>query len=226
MAHWRMRARPIFVRVQVAACGAAVVIAASKGRADAQVATPDVASAASTRQVPSASPPTTTGRWYGYQLLALDAASVTLMAVGGGSSSGGTAVAALGVMLWAASGPIVHGLHHQPSKSAGSFGLRLGCPLVGALAGAGIASVAIHPTEPRNTAVLPPALAGAIVGFLVGAAGGVVVDDFVLARDGIADDPKPRATPAKSSFFLAPDIVVAPQGERGARAGIGVAGMF
>jgi hypothetical protein len=207
------------------ACAATVV--ASESIAHSESSTPAEPTAPAPK--PAVIGSTSTGiRWYGYQTLALDAASVALIYGGAnsGGSSGGTALAALGVMLWVAGGPAVHGLHHQPGRSLASVGLRLGGPLAGALIGVGIGAAVPHPSEGTNTAMLPPTLVGGLVGFLLGAIGGAVVDDLALAYDTHPEGSRLPAAAPQSKSFIAPIVLMAPQPERGTGATVGFVGQF
>jgi hypothetical protein len=73
-------------------------------------------------------------RWYGWQTLSLDAASLTLGIIGvarrGEPGPSGIVLASLGVTGYALGPPLVHWFHDQSGKAATSLGLRVGVPLV------------------------------------------------------------------------------------------------
>src|SRR5277367_3419069 len=115
-------------------------IMASSSRAGAQTAEPPGAhppvgratsEAAPAPDPPSASIPTTTRSWYGYQILAADAAATALVFWGGGNNgAGATTASTLGVTLYLTDGVAVHALHHHPYKALASAGLRVGAPIL------------------------------------------------------------------------------------------------
>jgi hypothetical protein len=122
--------------------------------------------------------------WYGGQTLAVDLAALALgagarLVVGDGSWRAFPYM--LGGAAYLFGGPIVHGLHGQGGRAAGSFGMRIALPAFGALAG-----VAVHhnrqPGDPPDW--FPRE---AVDGFLIGAGVGAVVasavDAIFLARE-------------------------------------------
>jgi hypothetical protein len=84
-------------------------------------------------------------RWYGWQTLASDAASIGLIRTGfavgdrsAGSDGSLTATSGfigLGTAGYLGGAPTVHAFHHNPGRSIASVGLRLGLPLVSAIVG-------------------------------------------------------------------------------------------
>jgi hypothetical protein len=75
-------------------------------------------------------------RWYGWQTLSLDGASLTLGVVGVAGSGEPRAtrivLGSVGFTGYALGAPVVHWMHDQPGKAATSLGLRLGLPLAAA----------------------------------------------------------------------------------------------
>jgi len=68
-------------------------------------------------------------RWYGWQTLLVDGASVVLLAVGGASNSSSdasVAAAAFGSIGYLFGAPIVHAAHGNWGKAGGSFAFRAG----------------------------------------------------------------------------------------------------
>jgi hypothetical protein len=74
-------------------------------------------------------------RWYGWQLLVSDAASISV-GVAGASLSGGDDIIPLGVMGYLVAPVVIHATHGQGLRALASVGLRGGLPLVAALAAA------------------------------------------------------------------------------------------
>jgi hypothetical protein len=150
---------------------------------------------------PTAPPPAeTTTRWYGGQLLVVDAGLIAIMAAGASHNSEPiTLTAGIG---WLVSGAVVHGLHHHSNRAAGSVAMRLVMPLVGGLIGsAGCQS--------NNDGF---ACVGAVaIGILLGAAAAEVID-IAIARDTVS-------VPPRRGLAVVPTVV-----RDGA--GVGVAGRF
>lgn len=73
-------------------------------------------------------------RWYGWQTLSLDAASLSIGVIGvarrGEPGPTGIVLGSLGFTGYAFGAPLVHWLHDQPGKAAASLGLRVGLPLI------------------------------------------------------------------------------------------------
>jgi hypothetical protein len=138
------------------------------------------ASAQTTEPVPTAvdaaeSRPT---RWYGWQTLLADAASITMFL---GSSSASTTGAEVALVGYAAGGPAIHFAHSQWSSGLGSLGLRFGLPLVGFYTGAAIAGPACPASQGRDP--LGCGLGYMVGGVLFGGLAAVVLDATVLAYE-------------------------------------------
>ncbi|HEX4420797.1 MAG TPA: hypothetical protein VH165_22935 [Kofleriaceae bacterium] len=146
---------------------------------------------------------------YRWQLAMADLGTVALM------FSGSDAGLLGGVMAYTLVAPTIHLAHDEGSRAAGSLGLRVGLPLLGALAGA----VLIRPISgPSQSGCFDcggddTTFAGAAVGVLAGMATAMVIDDLVLGR--------PRVTHKHTSFVVAPRVSVAPQ-----QTTFGLAGSF
>ena len=84
------------------------------------------------RKAPETS--TTSLRWYGWQTLSLDAASLTVGVIGvnnmGEARSTGILMGSIGLTGYTLGAPVVHWSHGQPGKAAASLGLRIGAPLI------------------------------------------------------------------------------------------------
>lgn len=75
-------------------------------------------------------------RWYGWQIMLVDAASITAFVVGVQTEdSTGTALWASGLGAYLVGGPFVHVANDRHEHSDDSVGLRLGLPLGGAFVG-------------------------------------------------------------------------------------------
>jgi hypothetical protein len=112
--------------------------------------------------------PPTKHHWYGWQILTADAISVALFAAGASGESAELMV--LGVVSYALTPGVIHGGHGRAGAAFGSVGLRLGAPVLGAMAG----------LDDRN-------YDGAIAGFFLGMAGAVVIDVALLSHESVPE---------------------------------------
>lgn len=123
-------------------------------------------------------------RWYGWQTLAADGASLAVFLTAGIASSGnegfGGRVAAIGAVSYGLTPGIIHFVHRNPGRGFASFGIRLGMPLAGVFIGASAAS--------GCSGFLCEA-GGAAVGALIGAGGAIAIDAAVLAYEDPPDHP-------------------------------------
>jgi len=125
---------------------------------------------------PVADAPPMKSHWYGGQILLVDAVSISVLVLGAGSSDT-EGLVWLGVGGYVLGGPIVHWAHGNAGRGFGSLGLRVGAPIVGAFAGAG--------TEDCSGGGELCGLAGAAIGFLVGATAAIVIDSAALAYEDV-----------------------------------------
>jgi hypothetical protein len=130
-------------------------------------------------------------RWYGWQTLIADGASLTVFLSASSAESGPLAGAAGVGYLFAS--PLIH-VGHQNWKSTWiSLGLRVGAPLVGYFAGAALTCV-----DGDCGGEIPEALAGAAFGVVLGFVAASVIDSTVLARERdvpeveVEEEPKER----------------------------------
>jgi hypothetical protein len=153
--------------------------------------------------------PRTRPRWYGWQTLVVDGATlsvfVTAAVAGSGDEKLGAKLAVLGLASYELGPGIVHFVHGNPGRGFASFGIRFGLPLTGAFIGASAAS--------GCDGFLCEA-GGAAVGALLGVGGAIAIDAALFAYE----DPKSR--PA-SRVWLRPLFSFTPQ-----RALIGLAGQL
>lgn len=128
-------------------------------------------------------------RWYGWQTLIADGATLaTLLGAAAAGSAGkqGDALAAplsvLGVAGYEFAPGIVHFAHKNPGRGFASFGMRIGLPLAGGFIGASAAS--------GCDGFLCEA-GGAAIGVLVGVGAAIAIDAAVFAYE----DPKLSSSP-------------------------------
>jgi hypothetical protein len=132
-------------------------------------------------------------RWYGWQPVLVDLASVATAlagtAAGGQTQEGATIVAA---SVFTLGSPIIHLAHGHARRAAGSLALRLLLPAIGAASGAAT-GLLLFPSNNGSRGDV-----GEIGGFLGGLVGGVsgivcaaVVDDVMLAEDKVLREPLP-----------------------------------
>jgi hypothetical protein len=140
--------------------------------------------------------------WYGWQTLTVDAGSLLLGVAGGQSGGGGGALLSVtGFLGYVAIAPAVHGFHHRDGALLLDMALRIGLPLLGAVASS-------HTYLPL--AFFTPA-GGA--GELAGVCAAIGIDALLLSwdtRSMHADD--------TASSAWSPRISLGPQG---ATAGVG-----
>jgi hypothetical protein len=145
--------------------------------------------------------------WYGWQTLATDLAAVSIaylalseqqpVASSPASApedrsgpSAASLLAGLGAATFVLGAPAIHLVHGRPDSAAISLGLRLGLPVVGGLAGFGLAGGNCPATTDSDCAKNSPVLliaVGAIVGLITASA----IDASQLAYE----KPKPKAGP-------------------------------
>jgi hypothetical protein len=160
----------------------------------------------------SSQPPSPPPVWYGWQILVSDAVTAgTWIAA---DATGSRILAGVGAATYLVAPPIIHDRHGDFGKVLGSFGLRLGAPLVGALAGLGLASIFCDSAPSAND---EPSLShcqerGTVIGFF-GAMVAVSIFDIARSRttpSGLApahakrSEPTwtPTATPTRSGAIL------------------------
>jgi hypothetical protein len=146
---------------------------------------------------------------YRWQLVLVDIGSVALMF--SGSDAGVTG----GLAAYTFLAPTIHLAHDEGWRAAGSLGLRLGMPVLGALAGIMIGA-SRSPSgcsgdfdcDDSDTVALD-----LVIGALAGMAAAMLIDDVIIA--------KPRLTHKHSSLVVAPRVNVTPQ-----QTTFGLAGSF
>jgi len=141
--------------------------------------------------------------WYGYQTLAADAAAVAMGVIAGETRSSGLAMGA--VSAYAVGGPAVHALHHRRLAVLGSLGMRIFLPVLVSEAGAATADC-----SPRVVNDEDCAFGERMLGFAIGIAAAMVIDDAVIAWEWkpvpASDRPAARA-PSPSAGLTAMSAV-------------------
>ncbi|HEX5098058.1 MAG TPA: hypothetical protein VFV94_01090 [Polyangiaceae bacterium] len=144
-------------------------------------------------------------RWYGWQTLLGDTASVTFFLATGRS------LEAYALVPYATLGPAIHFAHGNVGMGFVSFGTRVFLPLAGGLAGMALGS-ATQGCDGEIACLGPGA-----VGFVVGMAGAITIDASLLAHDESR-----RSTPASHARLgLAPSVAY-----DGRKASFGLVGQF
>jgi hypothetical protein len=126
-------------------------------------------------------------RWYGGQTLAVDGAAVALLVAGGLSERSFAVLAGLSAATYLIGAPLVHVAHGEGTRGGGSFMIRVGAPLLGAV----IATEAIR-SEPESCKYQGEStdcqedrhhqgFAGMLIGSAVGAFAATVIDAAALA---------------------------------------------
>jgi len=151
---------------------------------------------------PQESPPPTPAtkssvEWFGWQILLADAA-----AVGGGVALSQRTGSPYPLMLtWSLTAPLVHGLHGDGVGVAGSLGLHVVLPIVGAFVGVRTAG----PCRDYDDGGC--GLGEAVAGALVGAVAATLIDAAFLST--VPRGPLPST---RSRYMAMPTIAVDPRG--------------
>jgi hypothetical protein len=146
---------------------------------------------------PAAPAPPTESRWYGWQVLLVDAAAVTA----------GAATQQLPIFLamYALGPPIVHAGHARLGAAAGSLALRVGLPLVTGGVVYALLDERCGPGSGEWCGL------GAVVFGLIGAGAGMitasVIDITAISHDSVPVPPRRKA------FTFTPSARVDPRGD-------------
>jgi hypothetical protein len=146
--------------------------------------------------------------WYGWQPVLTDGAAFFVTMGSSRGASAGVGYVILADYLLAP--PIIHLAHERPGAAGLSLLLRTGLPLLVGALGYGIGS-SLQGQDDHG--LFPPAVVGAVLGFVLGVGGAMTIDDTLLAWE---DVPPPR-----SGLTLHPSAVAARGGGT-----VGVAGTF
>lgn len=135
---------------------------------------------------------------YGLEIVPADVAALVLVRTG-------DSVAKIGLGLYLLDGPIVHALHGQGGRAAGSFALRVGMPFA-----IGFAFHSLAGGDSEGDGILT------LLGVVLGAMGAAAIDDAAVARS------VPRRPSAKrAGATWSPHIAVSQR-----LTSLGVAGRF
>jgi hypothetical protein len=157
-------------------------------------------------------------RWYGWQTLLTDTASLSLVGIGaatGSSASGrgkGLAIAlsAAGAIGYTLGGPIVHFEHGQKGNAFASLALRAGLPVGGALAGY---LIGLGGCSSKEDPGVPCPVATSMIGGVTGLGAAVLADALGLGYGPIEA--------ARGTVVFAPTVEAAQSGVR-----VGISGAF
>jgi hypothetical protein len=156
--------------------------------------------------------------WYGWQTLAVDAASIgTAFAGYGANDFTGNPVSTVGILGYILGAPIVHWIHGHAGKGVIDLGLRLLAP---ALVG-GLTYLVLLPAGQDSTGQPVTANKGAVVGLGVGCLGMVAIDASVFAFEQKYDMSGAGRAPHPSGFFASPRVQIRRDG-----ATMGLGGIF
>ena len=150
------------------------------------ITTPDVAPARETEE-----------HWYGWQVLAADAAGILGTAACVSFSNADACI-----IPYFIAAPTVHLTHGRPMNALASVGVRLAFPIAGAMVGARFANCSAQ--SDQFLCGLSEMAVGALVGIVVAS----VFDMAVLSNE---TRERPAATPSRLSF-LSPSVSAGPNG--------------
>jgi hypothetical protein len=154
------------------------------------------------------SAPASDYRWYGFELLAADALSLTAMYAG--AASGTDALAVPGVVGLFVAAPLVHAVEGNGGRALGSLGVRLVLPI----AGAALASWDYDRNDKGDGCDCMGGALATFGGFALGLVSAMAVDALVLGWER-------EAPPPRKQLSLVPTVAVTPGG-----GGVGLAGRF
>lgn len=143
--------------------------------------------------------------WYGWQNLAADVGSGTLLVAGVAAKSSGVTVG--GAVAYVFASPIVHWVHGNGGAGAGSLLMRVLLPPVGF--GIGVIAGAIVGASKTNNSLDEAGSAiavGAIVGTTTGVLIPVALDAAALGYEKVDVEEETKAAKAQPSFSIVPTI--------------------
>jgi hypothetical protein len=196
------------LRLACVACFASLLVAGSAHAADANDDVPPKDRA----------PVKMEHEWYGWGTMLTDAASFAVLSKSLGPDAGPGIP--IGLFMYAAGGPIVHGLEGEGGRAAASLAVRLVLPAIGA----GLGAASYHrPTSPVDSPFDGPGVNAAFYG-VIGGFTAMVIDAALIAHhevpvDASSDSPRPKTTAKSKALSFIPSLSVDPRG--GVRAGVG-----
>ncbi len=162
--------------------------------------------------------PSTQGRWYGYQTLIVDGASVLLglSSVSLGAAGG---IASAGTYVFGA--PIVHLAHGNGGMFAASLGTRVVSPVIGGATGY-LAAKAVDPCRGGGDFVCGAPIAGVLIGVVSGFLAASALDAALYSKvPKEKKEPKEEAKRWDGQPRVLPTVSASPNG-----ASVGFGGTF
>lgn len=155
--------------------------------------------------------------WYGWQNLVVDAASITVLAIGVANWNGGAGLRVAGGLGYVFGSPTVHWIHGNIGPGFGSLGMRVLLPPIGLVVGlvVGAISAAGDGSSRSNEETLAT---GMIAGFFIGVAIPVALDAAVL---GWEKNEVPNTARAPKAPTLSMRPILTPTAGGGAFGGLG-----
>jgi hypothetical protein len=156
-----------------------------------------------TREEESVAEVALSSKWYGWQILVSDVASVTVFVAGVGTD--GTEGAVLiwgGVAGYLVAPPFIHVANDQPDESASSVGLRMAAPIVGFYLGGLVGGGASRGCDGAYCQAAGT-VAGAGIGFIVGVATAITIDATVFANKPVLRE--------RAAISIAPSVAATPK---------------
>ncbi|HEY8087847.1 MAG TPA: hypothetical protein VIF09_08380 [Polyangiaceae bacterium] len=185
-------------------------------------------------------PPKAATSWYGYQTLSTDGIALALLVPAAFSKSSPTAqgFGVGSVTMYGVGAPLVHMSHGNIGRGFADLAIRAGVPVVFGFIGAAIGGASYRPPPPCAQSMCFnfgssrsfAEIGGAVWGGMAGIGTAVAVDAIWLAREpakaGDLGDDHVAPPPPPPTAKLEPAFGVAPEGQGGARATVGVLGRF
>jgi hypothetical protein len=144
--------------------------------------------------------------WYGWQIIAFDAAVAAMGATEAAIDPDSQTLGAVAVGTYLLGGPAVHVYHQSIDKAVMSLGLRAAAPFALGLMGAAIASGS---DDDRGFAKMGTGLGGFAIGAGIGALGASIVDATIFAHEPA---PEPNAGTVGGMRSWTPTVSVLPHG--------------
>jgi len=142
--------------------------------------------------------------WYGWQVLAVDGVAAGLFATAAATDS--RPVLNTGIVVYALSAPVVHGVHLRPWPAVGSLALRLVVPaFFGFMGAASVSCTREYADEPEGEECIDRQNRRAIGGLIAGAAVATGIDASLIAFEL-----RPVAPPRSERALLPASVTVAP----------------
>lgn len=155
--------------------------------------------------------------WYGWQNLVVDAASITVLAIGVANWNGGSGLRVAGGLGYVFGSPTVHWIHGNIGPGFGSLGMRVLLPTIGLVIGLVVGAISAAGDQGSSSNEEPLAT-GMAAGFFIGVAIPVVLDAAVLGWEK-NEVPNTARAPKPPSLSMRP--ILTPTAGGGAFGGLG-----